>query len=114
MAVAVETDLQQLGPIAPSDDEVLPATLLAERLDALGWRKVFYDIRETLPSLANPFAKPSPVETSSKDLYTSAQLLQEYGSWKTERIHFPMGHNVLVANAKNEAYAKMNAAGQPV
>ncbi|GKY92236.1 hypothetical protein MPSEU_000194800 [Mayamaea pseudoterrestris] len=113
VAVAVETEQRALNE-PPSTDQPLSATKLAERLDALGWRKVFYDMRNTLPSLAVPFFTPPAVETSHKSRYTSAELLREYASWKTERIHFPMGHNILVANAKNEAYAKMNAAGQPV
>lgn len=32
----------------------------------------------------------------------------------SERIHFPLGHTVMVANSKSEAYAKINAKGKPI
>jgi hypothetical protein len=32
----------------------------------------------------------------------------------TNRLHFPLGHTVLVANSKNTFYSNLNAAGKPV
>ena len=115
IGIAVETEARLLDETHndKNDDEPFTAAQLAGRLDAMGWEKVFFDMRDTLPSLRIPFmAANGPVVAKSE--YTSAELLAEYASWKLERIHFPMGHNVLVANSKNEMYAKMNAAGKPV
>jgi hypothetical protein len=38
----------------------------------------------------------------------------EPGSSLSYLWHVPFGHTVLVANAKNEWYAQLNAAGQPI
>jgi len=32
----------------------------------------------------------------------------------SERMHFPLGHTVMVANSKSEAYAKINSKGKPI
>jgi pimeloyl-ACP methyl ester carboxylesterase len=120
VALVVETEQRQLEPLEVTEDSPLSSAQLAERLDAIGWKKVLFDMRDTLPSLSIPFvagaaAAATPILATDKDVYTSAELLKEYASWSNlARIHFPMGHNILVANAKSETYAKMNAAGKPV
>jgi len=33
---------------------------------------------------------------------------------KSDRLHFPLGHTVMVVNSKNEWYSRINSRGQPV
>jgi hypothetical protein len=89
------------------------STDLALRLDALGWTKVFCDVREHLVSLVKPFAADSEPLPNGKDKFTSAELLQTFATG-TSRWHAPFGHTVLVANSKDAFYEKMNAAGRPI
>ena len=115
-------------------------------MDALGWTKVFCDVRNhlfplmTLPSFggngggdaADADAAEAEaaeriadsVENSSsdnnindkKEYYTSSELWDTYGSfWPSDRrLHAPLGHQVLVANAKNEFFARMTTGGQAI
>lgn len=130
---------------------------MALRLDALGWTKVFCDMRQNVPSLPIPFwpvaaagtleqlddatvTPPPAVDTNvffptrddNKDnsvYYTSTELWDRFSPYLSKlpssstspeqehqqyRYFLPLGHTVLVANAKNEQYAQLNAAGQPV
>lgn len=117
---------------------------LARRLDAMGWTKVFCDVRPHLWSISNPFAKlipfssPAPEKPASFALlettpsldsvdetmtarssptassFTSSQLLMAVGRPQGGAWHAPTAHTVLVANSKNEQYAKWNAAGRPI
>jgi len=134
-----ETCSSSLVPL--SSDE------LAVRLDALGWTKVFCDVRNhlfplmTLPSFGgNGDAAGSSdeaeadeaeaaeriagtMENSSsnnndkkKEYYTSSELWDTYATfWPSDRrLHAPLGHQVLVANAKNEFFARMTTGGQAI
>ena len=100
----------QLGSLTSAD--------LAHSLDALGWVKVFCDVRSSLPSLQIPFLgrgqNNSDLKTkgkfSSEELYSMlGKGLLDNGRW-----HAPFGHTLLVANSKSELYARLNSAGQPV
>jgi hypothetical protein len=115
LSLAVQTPVRKYQLMAAADDITLVE--MARRLDAMGWHKVFLDLRSTLPSL--PFfggaASTSQSSTLDDDKteYTSLELLEKLGSL-SDRIHFPAGHTMLIANSKNEAYAQLNAGGQPV
>lgn len=80
-------------------------------LDSLGWIKIFCDVREHLITLPNPFGSSPSFERES---YTSAELIEAFSAKYPDRISAPFGHTVLVANAKNDFYARLNAAGRPI
>ena len=140
---------------------VLSSSEIAQRLDDIGWTKVFCDVKDHLWSLRVPSfllsfsnnnngsssssnqlvplnvpatdnnndsttTTNNTSETSSssssssgsssnkkKKYLTSAQLCTWLGSHQG-RLSIPFGHTVMVANSKNEAYAKFNAAGRPL
>lgn len=83
---------------------------MAQRLDALGWTKIFCDMRSTLLSVPVPFSNERKLP--EKESYTSAELLEFYGGIP-ERMHIPFGHTMLIANAKSEVYRRLNAGGKP-
>ena len=125
---------------------------LAVRLDALGWTKVFCDVREhlfpltpaavqKLPSFgfgggdrgngeteiesidsadgsSSSSSSGSATADEEKDEYTSSELWDRFGAfWPSDgdgRLRLPLGHQVLVANAKNDFYTQYFQGGQPV
>jgi len=114
--------------------------IMSNKLDALGWDKVFIDTRDKIPvpsfsfpslfgekkthkqvwndfveSKAAKYEKNSSSSehderivavVESKDLY---QLLTS-----NDRLQFPGGHAVLVANSKNQGYENFTSEGRPV
>ena len=97
---------------------------LSERLDALGWTKVFIDVRSLIPSIPIPWKataqndndpnlEPSTI-VSSRDLHYRYAAASSTAFSDGLRVHFPLGHTLLVANSKSAAYAKINAPGRPV
>jgi len=123
----VETDPQDVKDIVPSDNDDNTGTAktpaqLATALDRLGWTKVFCDVREHLPSVSLPRLFRRSIgddgdddePSSSQQQLSSAELYHRYARWNRDKFYFPGGHTVMVANAKNEAYAKWNKAGKPV
>lgn len=118
VTLAVETpvdphwlETSKTSSVPASSDE------LAQRLDALGWTKVL--CLPPLPSIPIPFrstgepAAGADTDTCTKDEYASSELLKTYAS-TSDRLHAPFGHTMLVANAKNDFYAKFNEAGKPI
>ncbi|KAL3777298.1 hypothetical protein ACHAW5_004678 [Stephanodiscus triporus] len=114
------------------DDDLL---LMSQSLDALGWTKVFVDVRDCLPVAGMP--TPSWLRSSSGTLdnlirermglrfrslmndtndigciLTSQELAQSTNV--SDSINIPLGHAVMVANSKSERYAQLNRAGRPV
>jgi hypothetical protein len=119
---------QQQCPIQNEPQQCLDLPLssdaLAWHLDRMGWIKIFCDVRETLPQLIWPWrnrnnshsnhASTNYKKHDIKPSYTSMELWESYAKFNPSRIHLPLGHTMLVANAKNEFYRRINAPGQPV
>eukprot|EP00549_Striatella_unipunctata_P015962 CAMPEP_0118704632 /NCGR_PEP_ID=MMETSP0800-20121206/19350_1 /TAXON_ID=210618 ORGANISM="Striatella unipunctata, Strain CCMP2910" /NCGR_SAMPLE_ID=MMETSP0800 /ASSEMBLY_ACC=CAM_ASM_000638 /LENGTH=376 /DNA_ID=CAMNT_0006606557 /DNA_START=34 /DNA_END=1164 /DNA_ORIENTATION=- len=94
-----------------------PTTDWSTSLDMLGWTKVFCDVRDGIPLPSIPLmfgqdvlSKPS---FQSRGTWTSKDLIPAMTSFGG-RWHLPLGHAVMVANAKSEWYAVMNSKGKPV
>jgi hypothetical protein len=101
----LETLKTKRSSIPASSDE------LAQRLDALGWTKVL--CLPPLASIPNPFRWSTTPDPTSKNEYTSSELLRTYAR-TSDRLYAPFGHTVLVANAKSDFYARANSAGRPI
>lgn len=115
---------------SPSDELLR----MSQSLDALGWTKVFVDVRDRIPApqLAKPtFLRPknlmlddlirkrmlenSNVEGGTerqKCILTSSELFES--SRTGDSINIPLGHAVMVANSKSEKYGEFNREGRPV
>lgn len=117
VAIAVETPATNEVPHSAnepaSDESAMSSSDMARRLDALGWTKIFVDLRPHLVSIPLPFASDPSSEPDDRDRYSSSELHEKYCR-VTNRLHFPLGHTVLVANSKNSFYSNLNAAGKPV
>eukprot|EP00573_Skeletonema_grethae_P010329 CAMPEP_0201694210 /NCGR_PEP_ID=MMETSP0578-20130828/6554_1 /ASSEMBLY_ACC=CAM_ASM_000663 /TAXON_ID=267565 /ORGANISM="Skeletonema grethea, Strain CCMP 1804" /LENGTH=609 /DNA_ID=CAMNT_0048179857 /DNA_START=132 /DNA_END=1961 /DNA_ORIENTATION=+ len=115
---------------------------MSQSLDALGWTKVFVDMRDSIPvpglrkpswmcpdSLDDLIKKREEVsddsegegsdEVKNKSLRTSTcrMLTSQDLSRSTaagDSINIPLGHTVMVANSKSEVYKQMNFQGRPV
>lgn len=81
---------------------------VTQSLDALGWTKIFLDLRDAMPGPSLPRVRTkSPVvipkqanEFSSKDLHT---LMSKKGThWKV-----PLAHPTAIANPKHALYRKL-------
>ena len=124
--LAVETRPEAQPP--GTDCETLNSIQLADRLDAMGWRKLFWDVRSTLPTLPWPTLhmlktadRSNPLEqvvqygeTPRATGYTSQQVHDHVTSSSNQLVLFPLGHTMLVANSKSKFYAWINAAGRPI
>ena len=77
-----------------------------ERLDSLGWTKVFCDLRPVLPSIGLPrFLHQTPqgpfdeINTKGKtNEWTASQLHAMYCRSTTDRFCIPLAHKVQMAN----------------
>jgi hypothetical protein len=142
---------------AKPSDELLQ---MSQSMDALGWTKVFIDVRDRIPfpgvarpawlrprhdslddlirkrirlqlpstnndvklsasskrkasdDTASSKSLPTTVDTCNDCILTSQDLAQS--TQVGDSIHFPMGHTVMIANAKNEKYSEWNRLGRPV
>lgn len=94
----------------------IPATTMARILDAMGWVKVFCDVRDKLVSVPIPFrGEEGSSEFTKKDTWTSHELKSIVAS---RNIHdkkwpIPFGHTMLIANSKSEFFSKLNRGGLP-
>lgn len=85
---------------------------LSQQLDHLGWTKVLVDVREHLPMMSwtERNKEERPLQAAS---FTARELLERYarrGRFQT----FPLGHTVLVANAKDALNRYLTKGGQPI
>jgi hypothetical protein len=110
---------------------------MSEKLDALGWTKFIFDVRDLIPfpSIRLPWRKHGDSRKeldhfirnqiqSSEDSSSDSNQSLMFGSIpsrdlarllsSSERIVMPMGHTVLVANSKNDFNTYINAPGQPI
>jgi hypothetical protein len=112
---------------------------MSNKLDALGWRKVFIDTRDKIPlpslKIGNLFKKKKTnrevwddfVQSKKKDEGTQEETDDKTRVIATveskdmyrlltvnDRFQVPAGHSVLVANSKNGAYEQFSSQGRPV
>ena len=107
------------NPDNTRDTSVCNSTHLSELLDSMGWNKLFWDMRPTLPTMVPSFlwttdaSKQSSSSSlfKSKSTYTSQELYQQYTSFGGS---VPFGHTMLVANSKNSLFERLWAGGKPV
>ena len=79
---------------------------MAQRLDAMGWTKVFVDY-------TNSYRPPSP-QSTTKTSYRSAELISEFHRRKRRRFHLPVGHDLMPVNSKNAFLSYANRRGRPL
>jgi hypothetical protein len=89
-------------------------SLMSVKLDQLGWTKVLVDVRNEMPiiTLRSKERKESTTNHQKKTEWTSRELLEQFDTGRL--LSVPIGHTVMVANAKNEFYRKINKAGVPI
>jgi hypothetical protein len=95
-----------------SDDDSpvqVPLSVLATRLDSLGWQKIFCDVREHLPTVYRRTRQP--LSTPQQSCWSSQELLDTICD---SDLSLPLGHTVLVANSKSKLYEYLNRGGQPI
>ena len=92
---------------------------MSRSLDALGWKKVFLDVRPALPKI--PRLAPrndqdcwhNMLQTKkgvvlSRDLADAVQVPLQH------QVHWPVGHNLMVAFSRNRVAAYWNKGGRPI
>ena len=102
--------------------------MMSTKLDALGWEKVFIDVRAFIPIPG--IALPSFLKKSSRQKWDDFIKSQVSGGDErkkqvesrdlermmsgSDRIDIPVGHQVMVANSKSKSYSKFTEKGRPV
>jgi len=112
------------------EDDYLPT--MSNNMDALGWTKVFIDVREKIPGPRLPRLRLPFTKTSNRRQKWNDFLQEKVSKSKTyestpvfsrdlarlmngsETVGLPIGHQVMVANSKSKTYSSMTANGQPV
>lgn len=119
--LVVETEPNNTAETQTHDDlPVATSIQLAAALDHMGWTKVFCDVRPHLTAVPVPSFRRQAQAVDNNNNHTttqwlsSADLYQRFARWDGQRWYLPVGHTVLVANAKNDKYAEWNRAGRPV
>ena len=71
-----------------------------QKLDALGWTKVFCDARPALPFVDRPWRSDREDESLLVEAQrvTGSQLYKEYCRWSPRRWYVPLAHFILVAD----------------
>jgi hypothetical protein len=103
----------------PSSSSSLPAQSMSQRLDALGWTKVFWDLRRPrrrgAASRESSSSPTTTTTTSTNQSYTSQELMERFCHAKLVDFRHPaMGHTMMVANSKNPLYERMHRKGRPI
>jgi len=96
--------------------------IMSTKLDALGWNKIFVDLRDLVPtfSIPNPFWKhDSTVRSKWKIREEQGPQNISYQEIKdnmiqAEKYSFPLGHIVLIANSKSKWHSKVTNNGKPI
>jgi hypothetical protein len=98
-------------------------TIMSSTLDALGWKKVFVDIRKEMPlavsipigSNAEP-ARNCPIQKLKSAKVVESRDLAKAVSGNPSRalISLPLGHNAIVAMSRGAVTLAMNGGGTPV
>jgi len=88
---------------------------MSQSLDALGWTKVFLDVRNEIPlfSVPLPFSGSDSDEVPTTASLTSAELIPLVTSIGS-KWSFPFGHTVSCANSKNSFARWLNSNGQRI
>ena len=97
------------------DDAVfnVPTSLLSLKLDELGWTKVLVDVRDEISLKINEEQDDKySIKRKAKSVWTSRELLQEFDTGRLKS--FPLGHTIMVANAKDDFNRKLNKGGLPI
>jgi hypothetical protein len=117
--VSFETIRQQPSTEAVLSDEA-PALSMSQRLDALGWTKVFWDLRRRRrrgESSSTPTTVPTNQNQNQSSCYTSQELMERFCHAKLVDFRHPTavnGHTMLVANSKNPLYERIHRKGRPI
>ena len=104
-----------------SDDDL---TVMSTSLDALGWKKVFVDVRKEIPKITLPRLWK---DMNKQERELAIQELKEKGVASSkdvaaavtsplfeDKFHWPMGHNMIVAFSRSPLSAYMNKGGRPL
>lgn len=101
------------SPLPPAINNFLSSKELSTRLDQLGWTKVLVDVRHHLPLSRrfSPLSERQDGRLTPDSKWTATELLQEF-----DRDYFrtlPLGHTVMVANAKDSLNQYLTQGGKP-
>jgi Putative serine esterase (DUF676) len=85
----------------------------SQNLDALGWTKIFLDVRKEIPfpSIPRPFADDTYIP-QDQEMWRSFEL-RKVMSNKGKRWNLPVGHMVSCVNSRDKLYEWLSAKGQP-
>ncbi len=121
-------NLYFLVTITKNDYKNNDLAIMSSSLDALGWKKIFIDMRKEIPigatlptSLAIIKTKSEPEETCpvrklKPNRVVGSRTLADAISQsnKMDRITLPLGHNAICAFSRGAVSTKMNSGGRSV
>ena len=101
------------------DENMKELTIMASSLDALGWKKVFVDIRKEMPGAVSlPIGTNNcPIQKlkSANKVVESRELAKVVSSNPSRAlVSLPLGHNAIVAMSRGPVTLAMNSGGMPV
>jgi hypothetical protein len=106
-------DSSLIDTLEPCSSDNNDVKLFSQRLDSLGWTKVFIDVRSHIAALWKRGHRAQDWDRIlQQSTYTSAELnnLISTFDWNT----MPFGHSFLVASCKNSMYRWFYSGGRPL
>ena len=128
-----------MDPLPKKEEEEfeLGDNVISVKLDAIGWEKVFVDVRQCIPGISLPFMRrqnsrdkwndfiQSKVLDNNKttttkqpekdDVVVNVESRELYDQMKgSDCFVVPIGHQVMVVNSQNGIYSSFSKTGCPV
>lgn len=106
-----------------TDKNMKDLTMMSSSLDALGWKKIFVDMRREIPfalslpigSNSNPSNCPIQKLKTANKVVESRELAKVVsGNPSKALISLPLGHNAICAMSRGAVTLAMNSGGIPV
>jgi hypothetical protein len=115
----MEQDTKPFTRVVFETPKVDPVTAMplsiSERLDAMGWTKVFWDLSQKDDSSSSNNNERVIVDDSTiVNTTTTAKALLEQFCTPTINFRQPFGHTLFVANSKNSIYERLHQQGRPI
>ena len=116
IAATLHTPRMELGGDIQTETNQDDLAAMSSSLDALGWKKVFIDMRKEVVSLPSIFKSDdnpiSRLKSSSNAAVKSCDLMKAIST--TSSLNLPLGHNAICAFERGAVSTAVNSGGRPV
>ena len=118
IAATLHTPRMELGGDIQTETNQDDLAAMSSSLDALGWKKVFIDMRKEVVSLPSIFKSDdnpiSRLKSSSNGAVKCCDLMKAISTTNSYQLNLPLGHNAICAFERGAVSTAVNSGGRPV